>query len=213
MAAATPQFTEFQLGIRRRHYRVRGKTSPRRKPREINTGLFPDYEEYLQSRDPFEQSDRERRHLRMFHHIVHIDRRAAEKAARLHAMPISAAPRTGHRQQQQDGSRSSAASGDGNDESDGSDPERRLQTYDQAAFASLLCISKKTLQNIYCKTPHLLPHAIHVPGARGPRWTQAAIQEWLNSRPSHTSKTLPVVGKRKAGRPRIAFVAGKGGAK
>lgn len=94
------------------------------------------------------------------------------------------------------------------------EPPRPCKLADEAAFAADLCISKKTLQNIYSRTPHLLPQAIHVPGARGPRWTQASIQEWLNSRPTHTSsKTLPVAPKRKAGRPRIALVAGKGGAK
>jgi predicted DNA-binding transcriptional regulator AlpA len=211
MAASTPSFDEFKLGIRTRTRRVYGKTSPRRRVREINTGIFPDYQEYLQSRDPIEQNDRERRHLGMFYHIVHMARRAAEKA-RLHAMPISADPRVGHhkRGHGEEGTRSSAASGDGND---GSDPERRLQTYGQAEFAVFLCISKKTLQNIYSRTPHLLPPAIHVPGARGPRWTQQAIQEWLNSRPKHTHKPFPSAPKRKAGRPRIALVSGKGGAK
>ncbi|MEB8536399.1 hypothetical protein [Acidithiobacillus ferriphilus] len=204
MAASTPSFDEFKLGIRTRIRRVYGKTSPRRRVREINTGISPDYQEYLQSRDPAEQNDRERQHLGMFYHIVHLDRRSTEKA-RLHAMPISAAPRVGHKRGHgEEGTRSSAASGDGN-ESDGSDPERRLQTYDQAAFASLLCISKKTLQNIYSKTPHLLPPAIQIPGARGPRWTQEAVQEWLQNRPQHPPKPAPVAPKRSVGRPRIAL--------
>ncbi len=92
------------------------------------------------------------------------------------------------------------------------EPPRPCKLADEAAFAAHLCISKKTLQNIYSRTPHLLPPAIHVPGARGPRWTQAAIQEWLNSRPSHTSKPAPVAQKRKAGRPRIARAVVQGGA-
>ena len=45
----------------------------------------------------------------------------------------------------------------------------------EAELANQLCISKKTVQNIYSRTPHLLPPAIQIPGARGPRWTQAAI--------------------------------------
>lgn len=102
--------------------------------------------------------------------------------------------------------RSSVASGDSN-----SDPDRHRQLYDQAALANLLCISKKTLQNQYSVAPHTLPPAISIPGARGPRWTLQAIQDWLDARPQHTPKPVPVAPpSRKVGRPRIAF-AGKGG--
>ncbi|QQD72298.1 hypothetical protein [Acidithiobacillus ferrivorans] len=117
-----------------------------------------------------------------------------------------------------DGTRSSAKSGDGNDDGDSDpDPERRpsssFHLYDQSALAALLCISKHTLQNLYSKTPHLLPKAISIPGARGPRWTPESVQEWLNNRPKHTSTPAPVAApKRKAGRPRIALTAVKGGA-
>ncbi len=94
------------------------------------------------------------------------------------------------------------------------DPELpRSRLADESALAAHLCISKKTLQNIYSKTPHLLPPAIYVPGARGPRWTHAAIQEWLDQRPQHTSKTLPVAPHRKVGRPRIAVLRSNGGAR
>lgn len=109
--------------------------------------------------------------------------------------------------------RSSAASGDSNsddsDDGDGEPPRHGLA--DAAAFAAYICISKKTLQNIYCVTPHLLPPAIHVPGARGPRWPWASIDEWLSERPKHAPKPQPVAPKRKAGRPRIAIM-GKGSA-
>jgi hypothetical protein len=122
------------------------------------------------------------------------------------------APRTGHRARSE-GARSSAASGDGNS-SDDSEPERRqpsLPLYDQASLAALLRISKKSVQNIYSSTPHLLPAAIQIPGARGPRWTAQAVQTWLSERPRHTSKPAPVAPKKKAGRPRIALAV-KGGA-
>ncbi|MHB9043088.1 hypothetical protein [Acidithiobacillus sp.] len=113
--------------------------------------------------------------------------------------------------------RSSAKSGDSNDDAE-PEPERPLLSpnlYNEATLADLLAISKKSVQNIYSKSPWLLPSAISIPGARGPRWTQAAIEEWLNSRPRHAPKPTPVVApKRKVGRPRIALaVAGKGGAK
>ncbi|MHB1320817.1 MAG: helix-turn-helix transcriptional regulator [Acidithiobacillus ferrivorans] len=109
-----------------------------------------------------------------------------------------------------DGKRQATA-GDSND----SDPEpHRPGLADEAAFAAQICISKKTLQNIYSKTPHLLPKAISIPGARGPRWTQAAIEEWLNSRPQHSPAPVPVAPKpkRSVGRPRIAALRSNGGA-
>ena len=129
----------------------------------------------------------------------------------------SPAPRrTGHKQCSE-GTRSSAASGDGN--SDDPDPETErnpqhpLYLFDQQSLADLLCIAKKTLQNTYSNTPHELPAAIQIPHARGPRWTIQAVQDWLANRPKHTQKLAPVVPKRKAGRPRIAQVVAKGGAK
>ncbi|MBU2845670.1 hypothetical protein HF923_07520 [Acidithiobacillus ferriphilus] len=109
-----------------------------------------------------------------------------------------------------EGSRSSAKSGDGNS-SDDPDSERRQQSpclYDQAALADLLKISKKSVQNIYSRTPHLLPQAIQIPGARGPRWTPQAVQLWLENRPQHSSaKPAPKAAKNKVGRPRIALAA------
>lgn len=120
-----------------------------------------------------------------------------------------------HRRTTQRGAatRSSGASGDGNP--DDPEPERRLQAsftlFDQASLADLLCISKKTLQNLYSKTPWLLPPAIQIPGARGPRWTPGAVDEWLATRPQHTPKPIPQPTKKKVGRPRIALVK-QGGA-
>lgn len=98
--------------------------------------------------------------------------------------------------------RSSASSGDGNSDNSDGEPPRLL---DQAALASILSISKKTLQNQYSVAPHTLPPAIAIPGARGPRWTPQAVQEWLEQRPKHTPKPVPVAPKRKVGRPRLAL--------
>ncbi|MHB1495711.1 MAG: hypothetical protein ACYCUY_09750 [Acidithiobacillus sp.] len=111
------------------------------------------------------------------------------------------------------GTRSSAASGDSNSadgNGDDGEPPRPLlflQLYDQASLALILKISKKTLQNLYSTKPHTLPVAIHVPGARGPRWTPASISVWLEQRPQHTPKPKPVSPVRKVGRPRIAAIA------
>lgn len=148
------------------------------------------------------------------------DRRDAMKAnPKATPVRITVASRAAPRRRHAAGVRSNAASGDSN--SDDSDPERSLltaqpsQLLNQASFADLLCVSKKTLQNLYSKTPWLLPVAIFIPGARGPRWTHKAVQEWLEQRPQHTPKPVVVAPARKVGRPRIAIalVAGKGGAK
>jgi predicted DNA-binding transcriptional regulator AlpA len=103
-----------------------------------------------------------------------------------------------------EGTRSNAKSGDGNSNNADSEPPRP-GLVDAAALANLLCVSKKTIQNIYSRTPHLLPQAIQIPGARGPRWTPESVQEWLNNRPRHTPKPLPVAPKKKVGRPRLAL--------
>jgi len=145
----------------------------------------------------------------------------AHRAAADHRKIVSIAPR--QRRGRGEGSRSSAKSGDGNDSGDSdpdSDPARplrphhHLQLLDQQTFAALLCVSKKTLQNQYSTAPHTLPPAIQIPGARGPRWTAQAVQNWLDSRPEYTAKPAPVAEKRRVGRPRIASLAsgGKGGA-
>lgn len=123
-------------------------------------------------------------------------------------------PRARRPRQRGQATRSSSASGDSND---GSDPESERprnpeDLLDQQAFADQLCISKHTLQNLYSKTPWLLPPAISIPGARGPRWMPAAVQEWLEQRPRHTSAPVPVAPKKRVGRPRIAASRSAGGA-
>ena len=128
---------------------------------------------------------------------------------------VVAIHRTPRARRQGEGSRSSAASGDGNS-SDDPDPERRAQPpllHDQASLADLLKISKKSVQNIYSRTPWLLPAAIAIPGARGPRWTISAVQTWFADRPAHSAKPAApqLTQKKKVGRPRIALVK-QGGA-
>lgn len=132
-------------------------------------------------------------------------------------------PATARRTRQRGASsRSSVASGDSGSDSDDSgsdDPERCLtrassssSLYDQQSLADFLCISKKTLQNLYSTTPHRLPVAISIPGARGPRWTLKSIQDWLTDRPRHTAAPAPVAAPRKVGRPRIVARSAGGAA-
>lgn len=120
----------------------------------------------------------------------------------------------GDRQRKKTGGDKKTSSGN-DDGSDGEPPRphQSLQLLNQNTLAALLGISKKTLQNVFCRTPHLLPPAVVVPGARGPRWTASAVQDWLDSRPAYTNKPAPTPTRRKVGRPRIALAAGKGGAK
>ncbi len=122
---------------------------------------------------------------------------------------VHAAPRAPRARRNGEGSRSSAASGDGNSEPE-PEPARpllTLQLLNQQVFADLLGIDKHTLQNVFSKTPWLLPAAISIPGARGPRWTPQAVQAWLADRPAHTVKPAPKAASRKVGRPRIALAA------
>ena len=123
---------------------------------------------------------------------------------------VHAARRTQARRRHGEGSRSSAASGDGNSDPE-PDPERSprspLQLFDASSLADLFCISKKTIQNQYSRTPWLLPPAISIHGARGPRWTASAVQAWLENRPQHNATPAPQANARKVGRPRIALAA------
>jgi hypothetical protein len=144
-------------------------------------------------------------------HLAEMDlaetRKANPKPTPARVVAIRRTPRA---RRHGEGSRSSAASGDGNPDSDDPEPERRqpLQLLNQQAFADLLVIDKHTLQNIFSKTPWLLPVAVSIPGARGPRWTPQAVQAWLENRPAHSSaKPIPQPAKNKVGRPRIALAA------
>ena len=132
---------------------------------------------------------------------------------RVVAPRVTAAPRrTAPRRTRGANSRSSAKSGDGNSDDGDPDPERNpLALLDQPGLADLLGIAKSTLQNIYSSTPWLLPPAIHIPGARGPRWTPQAVQAWLADRPAHVAKPAPQPAQKKVGRPRIALAV-QGGA-
>lgn len=118
----------------------------------------------------------------------------------------------GDRQREKTGGDKKNSGGKNSDDGAG-EPPRPQQLLNQNTLAALLGISKKTLQNVFCRTPHLLPKTICIPGARGPRWTQTAVQAWLDARPAYTTATpAQAPTHRKVGRPRIALAV-KGGAK
>lgn len=189
-------------------YKIKGKTSPRRKPRDISTPLMDiDTQAELQSKSIYEEylmTEAEKRRLSLFYYAR--NRENPQQKQRVFMRRVISSGKD--KKSAGTGTRSSAASGDGN--SDDSDPElerknqHSLYLFDQQSLADLLCISKKTLQNAYSNAPHELPVAIQIPHARGPRWTQKAVEKWLDERHRHTQKKTPVAPKRKLGRPRIA---------
>lgn len=131
--------------------------------------------------------------------------RTRSMRSKSHAAPTQQHRSAPHRRQAA-GVRSSAASGDGNGNNDDGEPPRSHQhLLDQADLADILSISKKTLQNLFSSTPHTLPRAIRIPGARGPRWTPEAVKAWLDARPAYTATPAPATPKNKVGRPRIAL--------
>lgn len=169
-------------------------------------------QKYQDRLDRISQARFDKKHgqINMQEWLADQDRRDAMKAnPRATPARVTTVPRAAPRRRHAAGVRSSAASGDSGDGNSEPEPDRPFLT--QASLAALLCISKKTLQNLYSRTPHSLPVAIQIPGTRGPRWTPQAVQEWLDSRPQHTPKPIPVAPKKKAGRPRIAQAV-KGGA-
>lgn len=104
----------------------------------------------------------------------------------------------------------SGSRGDSDSDGDG-EPPRSLnlqQLYDEHAIAQSFCISKKTVQNLFSKSPRLFPPAINVPGARGPRWTARSIEEWINNleHKAISERAAQQINstKRRPGRPRIA---------
>lgn len=102
-----------------------------------------------------------------------------------------------------------SADGDGDSDSDSDgEPPRLLKLYDEHALAKCLRISKKTLQNLFSKSPHLFPQPIKVPGARGPRWTSSAIEKWINDRALISNSTRSAQQQIAPGRPRIARAGG-----
>ena len=103
--------------------------------------------------------------------------------------------------------------GNGDDGSDGEPPRSCQSLLNQNDLAAYLGISKKTLQNLHSSNPHLLPRAISIPGARGPRWTAQAVQNWLDARPAYTTRPVLAPAKNRVSRPRIALAVKKGGAK
>ncbi len=106
----------------------------------------------------------------------------------------------------------SGARGD-DDDSEPNRPINLQQLYDEHALAKCFSISKKTIQNLFSKSPHLFPPAINVPGARGPRWTARAIADWIDHLERKTisprgAKQQINSTPRRPGRPRIARIGG-----
>lgn len=115
------------------------------------------------------------------------------------------------------GTKKTADSGD--DCGDGEPPRNNnnpLQLLNWTGLAVLFSANEKTLRNQYYLTPWAFPEPIYIPGCRGPRWTPAAIQKWLDNQTYEPKKTKPTQLKNVSrGRPRLALKLGliEGGAK
>lgn len=109
------------------------------------------------------------------------------------------------------GSGSGSGNNDGDGGSDG-EPPRSIILLDYSDLSALLKVAVGTLKNRYSRNPETLPPAIHVPGARGPRWLLSTVLAWLKSHETASEGHSPFTpAPKRKGRPRIAQ-AGKGGA-
>lgn len=217
-------------------YKPKGKTSPRRHVPDLSQNVFTIEDKLAIARaarnaflrpdlataeDKAAQKQRTALNDRRMRLFCYLRSKSTPTVKPQLVKPVVIYKKIAKRTKQSEGSRSSAASGDSNADDPDPEPEQKkqhhLQLFDQKSLAALLGISKKTLQNWYSVSPYTLPEAIQIPHARGPRWTQKAVEKWLNNRPRHTQKTQPVapVKSKKRGRPRIAQAAAivAGGAK
>lgn len=138
----------------------KGKTSPRRKPKEIAQYGLLDQEEYEIRREI--EGDQKVLHHHRVQDIQFCAKRAAAQKAKASAAGQKAAaparrPRNQHRV-------AAPAKGEGDGDSD-PDPDRRAVplVLDQQGLANLLLLSKKTVQNIASVAPHKLPKATYLP--------------------------------------------------
>lgn len=96
------------------------------------------------------------------------------------------------------------AAAKGSDVGGSGDRERQLdrQIYDAAALGRRWGVATKTIRNL-CANGTLLPQAIKLPGARGPRWRLNDIQKFEDSALVREGGVLEAP-PRKRGRPRLA---------
>jgi hypothetical protein len=124
-------------------------------------------------------------------------------------------PRRVGRQGGQKKTSSTGGSDDGDGGGDGGEPPRRLggglePLLNYEDFGLVARLAPGTVKNLYCRSPELLPPAIHIPGHRGPLWRPNDVSRWFEEHVTTPATVTPAPKRRKAGRPRIA--AGKGGA-
>lgn len=101
-----------------------------------------------------------------------------------------------------------AKSSEGEDGADETHYRHKPQLLDQADFARIKKVSKKTLQNQWSQNPEKFPPAIKIPGVRGPRWTLQSVIFWLENCPKYEvgqspKPPEPKVATKKVGCPRI----------
>ena len=175
----------------------KGKTSPRRKPKEIDQYGLLDQEEYDVRRE-IEGDQKILHHHRVQEIQSCAKRAAAQKAKAAAAGQKAAASSRRSRRQCCDSTPTPKREGDGDGDPD---PDRRAVplVLDQEGLANLLLLSKKTVQNIASVAPHKLPRATYLPCSKAPRYLRDDVLAWLYS---YRQAVEPP--PRKVGRPRIA---------
>ena len=176
----------------------KGKTSPRRKPKEIDQYGLLGQEEYEVRRE-IEGDQKILHHHRVQEIQSCAKKRTAQKAKAAAVDQKTAAsvrrPRSQHR-----GVAPAKGEGDGDSDPD-PDPDRLAVplVLDQQGLANLLLLSKKTVQNIASVAPHKLPKATYLPCSKAPRYLRDDVLAWLYS---YRQAVEPP--PRKVGRPHIA---------
>lgn len=113
------------------------------------------------------------------------------------------------------GQKKTSSNDDGDGGGDGGEPPRRLggglePLLNYEDFGLVARLAPGTVKNLYCRSPELLPPAIHIPGHRGPLWRPNDVSRWFEEHVTTPATVTPAPKRRKAGRPRIAM-QGKGG--
>lgn len=93
-------------------------------------------------------------------------------------------PRRAGRQGGQKKTSSAGGSDDGDGGGDGGEPPRRLggglePLLNYEDFGLVARLAPGTVNNLYCRSPELLPPAIHIPGHRGPLWRPNDVSRWF----------------------------------
>jgi hypothetical protein len=88
--------------------------------------------------------------------------------------------------------------------------EKMTKLFGYSRLAEIIGVHERTLKNWYSRDPARLPPAVIIPGAKGPRWTDDLVDEWIQA---HVRRPAPIAepkpknrgpeNGRRRGRPRL----------